>query len=1079
LSTLTWKNAWQWMPACIAIGSLMFCASYFAQQNPATVRAEAIDSKKTAAVHACNGCCAEGCPVLAPDATPEEIELYMQRMMQVSSRFNDSRGSRWSNTLQTSGTIFGDPVVITWSFVPDGTIIPANSYNGSVPSRLMSGLDAQMTRSTWQNLVRRAFADWSKLSGIRYVEVPDDGAAWGSAAAAGTRGDVRIFGCVIDGGVVGYTYYPGSGTGGDMVLDTSYNWNTPSNDYCLFRNLIMHEHGHGFGLGHVTSANGGLLMEPVLSTSYVGPQDDDIRGGQRLYGDTYERPGSSGTGHNNSLATATNLGTLTSALSAPNASINDAADVDYYKFTLSTSANVTVSVAPLGGTYSLGNQGSPEVAIDTRRIHDLQFDILNGAGSTIAAVNATGAGSAETHTRSLGAGTYFVRVDNVTSVADIQLYTLNLSATSTTTPPPPPPPTPTLTSISVSPISATVLVGGSQQFSAVARDQNGIAMSPQPAFSWSTTGGGSINAGGLFVASATGTFSVSASASGKSGAANITINAPTTTPPPPTGGQQPYKGVPFAIPGTIQGEDFDEGGEGVAYHDIDVRNYGGQYRTTAVDVETCSEGGCDIVYTNAGEWLEYTVNVASAGTYTLEARAYSNYYNTQFHVEFNGVNKSGTINVPRTSGLNTWQTIRVDNVVLSAGQQVMRVYFDSAYTNLNNVRFSLAGSTPTPPPPTGGILPGKIEAENYRAGGEGVGYHETTATNYGGKLGRTDGVDIDATTDSGGGYYVGWTAAGEWLAYDINAASAGTYTFTLRVGTAMNSQTLHLELDGQNVSGTRAVPNTGSWYTFGYLSVTGINIPAGTHVLKVVFDTGSTNFNYINVNPTTSPGVAPAVMLSASPNPAAPGEAVGFASNVDPDAADPIAVTWDFGDGTQLTAPQASHTFTALGNYGVTVTIENGLGHAFTESLNVAVNSPAVPETLARLRLSATLNLSETNLDRLTLSANLKLPAETELEGSTIRADIGGVLVSGMVDSRGRAMGPNGSIRISRSGKVSIAVRAADLMSAWSDEGMVNATVKDLPLNIVVTITVGDQIFSGTFAGRYSAKSNAIGHVRK
>src|SRR5438552_2565558 len=54
-----------------------------------------------------------------------------------------------------------------------------------------------------------------------------------------------------------------------------------------------------------------------------------------------------------------------------------------------------------------------------------------------------------------------------------------------------------------------------------------------------------------------------------------------------TSGSTPFTGVPYPIPGTIEAENFDKGGEGVAYHDTDAANLGGQYRTTeGVDIES-------------------------------------------------------------------------------------------------------------------------------------------------------------------------------------------------------------------------------------------------------------------------------------------------------------------------------------------------------------------------------------------------------------------------------------------------------------------------------------------------------------
>ena len=95
---------------------------------------------------------------------------------------------------------------------------------------------------------------------------------------------------------------------------------------------------------------------------------------------------------------------------------------------------------------------------------------------------------------------------------------------------------------------------------------------------------------------------------------------------------------PILLPGTFQAEDFDNGGEGVAYHDTDATNAGGAYRQAGVDLQAASEGGYDVGWVSAGEWLAYSVNVQAAGSYLLEARVAAPTAGGTFHVEFGGVN---------------------------------------------------------------------------------------------------------------------------------------------------------------------------------------------------------------------------------------------------------------------------------------------------------------------------------------------------------------------------------------------------------------------------------------------------------
>ncbi len=86
------------------------------------------------------------------------------------------------------------------------------------------------------------------------------------------------------------------------------------------------------------------------------------------------------------------------------------------------------------------------------------------------------------------------------------------------------------TSVAVTPVNATVVKGGTVQYVAKAKDQNGADLSPQPTFTWTTTGGGAIAAGGLFTSNANGTFTITAQATSggvtKSGATQVTVTEP-------------------------------------------------------------------------------------------------------------------------------------------------------------------------------------------------------------------------------------------------------------------------------------------------------------------------------------------------------------------------------------------------------------------------------------------------------------------------------------------------------------------------------------------------------------------------
>jgi len=377
------------------------------------------------------------------------------------------------------------------------------------------------------------------------------------------------------------------------------------------------------------------------------------------------------------------------------------------------------------------------------------------------------------------------------------------------------------------------------------------------------------NAAGVFTVKLTVTDNAGATASA---ATSVTVATGSTTPSQPGTSSSPYTGTPASLPGTIQAENFDNGGAGVAYVDATAGNTGGQYRATDVDIEATSDagGGYNVGWTAAGEWLNYTVNVSAPGTYTLQARVASWGRGGTFHVEVNGIDRTGPIAVPDTGGWQAWQTLTVNGFTLpSAGVQLVRVVLDATgpsgnVGNLNYLRVvASAGSASSPYGGSPAPVPGRIEAENFDQGGQGVAYADTTAGNSGGQYRSTD-VDIEGSTDAGGGYDVGWMDAGEWLNYTITVTTPGVYTLQARVASAGQGGTFHVEVNGVDRTGPLAIPDTGGWQAWQTLVVNNVAFPtAGVQVLRVVLDTNGPNgpvgnLNYLIVGASTPYGGTPA-----------------------------------------------------------------------------------------------------------------------------------------------------------------------------------------------------------------------------
>ncbi len=131
--------------------------------------------------------------------------------------------------------------------------------------------------------------------------------------------------------------------------------------------------------------------------------------------------------------------------------------------------------------------------------------------------------------------------------------------------------------------------------------------------------------------------------------------------------------------------------------------------------------------------------------------------------------------------------------------------------------------------------------------GEGEAYHDNDYSNNGVEYEFSDWVDIQSTTDIGG-YNVGRVEGGEGMEYTVNITTSGLYKFEARFASLGNAGTFHIEIDGQNKTGTMKMNDTGGWQTWTTLTKTNIAISAGQHVMRLAFDTTGANGTVGNYN---------------------------------------------------------------------------------------------------------------------------------------------------------------------------------------------------------------------------------------
>ena len=398
--------------------------------------------------------CAAGSLVMADGAlaqlyvmfAPGTDETYREQVVQQIEARNArlgldrfTAGNRWPGAL-------GTPALVTWSIVPDGTgpIQPApGTLQTPGIADMVFRLDASFgSRALWLSLIQNSFQadptnvsniqtngtqhDWGNISGLSFTQVvappdlsdpenpiyfdTDSGAIWDETGSANGPlspggglpadpdvGDIRIAGKKIDGfgGVVAYAYGPGDPDyPGEIVIDTQEEWARPDFQFRFFRNAMSRMIGFAIGLEPVCPQSKTRIMEPFDNFGFTGPQDDDIRGVQSLYGDYYEE--------DDDPTTATLIDFDQTNLGGQNfahdfRSLDQLSDLDYYVIHIDDlsgenspiDVDLDVRVAPIGTSYQDGPTinggcgGAPTSEITAEALRDIRIALLDSNFDTV------------------------------------------------------------------------------------------------------------------------------------------------------------------------------------------------------------------------------------------------------------------------------------------------------------------------------------------------------------------------------------------------------------------------------------------------------------------------------------------------------------------------------------------------------------------------------------------------------------------------------------------------------------------------------------------------------------------------
>ena len=166
--------------------------------------------------------------------------------------------------------------------------------------------------------------------------------------------------------------------------------------------------------------------------------------------------------------------------------------------------------------------------------------------------------------------------------------------------------------------------------------------------------------------------------------------------------REAYEGKVAAIPGKIEAENYDVGGNRFTFYDKDSENQGKAYREDAVDIESIDDAACGMLsckgyavgYTQTGEWLEYSVNVESDAELTLTANVATASETAGFQLFMDGKAITDSIKVAKID--TTWKVykeIEIGTVKLEKGEHILRILITGAYVNIDWLQFTDPNTT--------------------------------------------------------------------------------------------------------------------------------------------------------------------------------------------------------------------------------------------------------------------------------------------------------------------------------------------------------------------------------------------------
>lgn len=276
--------------------------------------------------------------------------------------------------------------------------------------------------------------------------------------------------------------------------------------------------------------------------------------------------------------------------------------------------------------------------------------------------------------------------------------------------------------------------------------------------------------------------------------------------------REPFNETVPLLPGTIKAEEFDKGASSVSYYNVT--------RTTDSPIKT-----------NSNSWMEYTVDVAEDGLYTMDMEVASSNANGLFHLSEYGFDNltfyTNMTAVPNTGGATEYLTLHCPMTQpLTAGRHVFCLNVDKGNFYVKNLTFNLIPTF---------TMPGTIAVKD---------------------MVRCEGVEVKTTS---AGYVLGMDNA-DWAEYSVDVTlNNNKYSYEITASSvegASVSMTL-IDSDGNEKSlGTVSIPATGSLDTYAVKTGKIRNkLDEGKQTLRVTLKSGSCDIASLNITNSEATGI--------------------------------------------------------------------------------------------------------------------------------------------------------------------------------------------------------------------------------